>query len=110
MNKLLKGILFGTAAAVIDVTPMLGMGLGWHECASAFLHWVGLGVIIAYLRMPLPGWLAGAVAGLLTGIPVVLLVLKTNPSSVMPISMSSLLLGAGLGFMTQKYITEKESS
>ncbi|WP_147821994.1 hypothetical protein [Salidesulfovibrio onnuriiensis] len=110
MGKLLKGLLFGTAAAAIDVAPMLAMGLGWHECASAFLHWVGLGVIIAYLRMPLPGWLAGAVAGLLTGVPVVLLVLKTDPTSVMPVSIASVVLGAGLGFMTRKFITEKESS
>ncbi len=110
MTKLQKALLFGCTAAIIDVTPMLVMGLGWLENASAFLHWMGMGVIIAYLRMPLPGWVTGATAGILTGLPVGLLAMKSDPASIMPICASSLLLGAGLGHLTRKFITEKESS
>lgn len=109
-GKFRTGLLLGLLAAVVDVVPMAIQGLGWHECVSAFLHWTGLGIIMAYLRMPLPGWMAGAAVGILSGIPVAVLILRFDPPALAPITISSVLLGAGLGHMTKKFIHDKEPS
>jgi len=46
MDKLIKSLLLGMAAGILDVIPMVFQNLSWQANASAFLHWLGLGVII----------------------------------------------------------------
>lgn len=49
MKKLFVSLLIGTIAGVLDVIPMIMQGLDWYANASAFLHWVVMGVLISYV-------------------------------------------------------------
>lgn len=104
----MKGLLLGAIAAAIDSVPMLIEGLGWNECSSAALHWLGMGILIAHLKTPLPGWATGAGAALLTGLSIALLVFKDDPMAVFPIILSSLFLGAGIGFFSHRPKKQQE--
>ena len=105
MNTFLKAVLLGTAAGIIDVIPMVFQGLEWQANASAFLHWLGLAILITYARLPLPGWLSGLIIALLTGIPIAVLVTASDPTAWLPILLSSTILGTLLGFMAERLIT-----
>ena len=107
MDKLIKSLLLGTAAGILDVIPMVFQNLSWQANVSAFLHWLALGVIITYARLPLSGWLSGLLIATLTGIPIAVLVTETDPSAAIPIMVSSLILGGLLGFMVEKTITNQ---
>lgn len=108
MEKLVKALLLGTAAGILDVIPMLLQGLSWQANLSAFLHWLALGVIITFARMPLPGWLSGLIIALLTGIPVAVLTTATDSTAWLPILASSIILGTTLGYMTEKLINSQQ--
>ena len=105
MDKFIKALLLGTAAGIMDVIPMVFQDLSWQANVSAFLHWLALGIIITYARLPLSGWLSGMLIALLMGIPVAVLVTESDPSSAIPILLSSIVLGGLLGFMAEKAIT-----
>ena len=105
MNKLLKSLLLGMAAGILDVIPMVFLDLSWQANASAFLHWLALGVIITYAKLPMSGWLSGLILALITGIPVAVQVTESDPSAAIPIMISSVILGSLLGFMAEKMIT-----
>jgi len=107
MNKIIKALLLGTAAGILDVIPMVLQDLSWQANASAFLHWLALGIIITFARLPLAGWLSGMTIALLTGIPVAVLVSATDPSAFIPILISSAVLGSMLGLMSEKLITSQ---
>ncbi len=104
MEKLIKSLLLGTAAGIIDVIPMVLQGLSWQANVSAILHWITLSIIITYARLPLNGWLSGISLGLLTGIPIAVLATETVPTSWIPILISSVVLGGLLGFMSERLI------
>lgn len=108
MSKFTGALLFGLLAGVLDVIPMLAQGIGQHETGSALLHWVALGPIIAYARLPLSAWLSGLTIAVLTGMPIAVLVMKTDPAGATAIMFSSALLGSALGFVTNRYLNRKE--
>jgi len=105
MDKLIKSLLLGIAAGILNVIPMAFQDLSWQANASAFLHWLTLGVIITYARLPLSGWLSGLIIALLTSIPMAVMMTATDPSAALPILFSSIILGSLLGLMAEKLIT-----
>jgi hypothetical protein len=107
MNKLIKALLLGMAAGILDVIPMIFQNLSWQTNLSAFLHWLGLSVIITYARLPISGWLSGLLIAMLTGIPIAVLVAESSTSAVIPILLSSAILGSLIGFMIEKTITDQ---
>lgn len=106
MDKLFKALLLGTAAGIIDAVFMLFMGAGWQADVAAFLHWVGVGLIIAFARLPLAGWLSGMIIGILTTIPLAFLVSTTEPTAWIPLSLSAAVLGSSLGYASEKLIPQ----
>jgi len=104
MHKIFKALLLGLAAGIIDVIPMVFQGLSWEATSSALLHWLGLGVIITYARMPLSSWASGMVIALLTGIPIAVLNYPDDPASVFPIIIFSVVLGGLLGYTSERLI------
>ncbi len=104
MPKYIKALLLGTAAGIIDVIPMVFQGLSWQANVSAFLHWLALGIIITFARLPMPAWLSGLTIAMLTGIPTAVYVTEHDSFSAIPILISSAVLGAALGLMTDKLI------
>lgn len=107
MDKLIKSLLLGTAAGIIDVIPMVLQGLSWQANVSALLHWIGLSIIITYARLPFNGWASGIILGLLTGIPIAVLATETVPTAWIPILISSIVLGGLLGFMSERLISHQ---
>lgn len=109
MEKFIKTLLLGTAAGILDVIPMAFQGLNWQTNLAAFLHWLGLGILITYFRLPLAGWLSGIVIALLTGIPTAVHVSAATPMAIFPIIISSIVLGGLLGYMSDKTITGQDT-
>lgn len=103
MQKLYAAIAIGFLAGVIDVIPMLIQKLDKASCASAFVHWLVLGVIISYVSAPIPDWAKGCAIGLFSSLAVIILVAQSDPKSVVPILVMSALLGAGVGVLSGRF-------
>ena len=52
-RKIIYGLLFGAAAGVIDVLPMIIQKLTWDADLSAFFMWVVVGFLIATTELKL---------------------------------------------------------
>ena len=103
MSKLVVSLGIGAIAGVLDVIPMVVQKLDKYACCSAFVHWLVLGVIIAHIRLPLAPWLQGLVVAEMCALPIVLLVMKDDPQSILPILVMSALLGIGVGLAANRY-------
>ncbi len=103
MRKMLVSLGLGFVAGVVDVTPMIIQGLDWYANTSAFFQWVVLGVIINYIDIGLRGWLKGFVVAEAAAVPIMILVAKTEPLSIIPIIIMSAILGSLVGFVGEKY-------
>ncbi|MBI4721419.1 MAG: hypothetical protein HY769_00160 [Candidatus Stahlbacteria bacterium] len=103
MLKLFISLIIGVIAGIIDVTPMIFQKLDKYACISAFVHWVILGIVISYIEMPLVPWLKGIIISVLSALPIVILVSKEDPKSIIPILAMSIILGAGVGIVTAKF-------
>jgi hypothetical protein len=102
MSKFLISILIGLGAGLIDIIPMLIQKLDRYAIFSAFFHWLILGFVISYIQLPIAGWLKGLLLSEIMAIPIVFLVLKTEPKSVIPIFTMSSVLGILVGIVSQK--------
>ncbi|TCO68999.1 hypothetical protein EV214_13625 [Marinisporobacter balticus] len=99
-NEMLRAIMLGVGAGVIDILPMILKKMDRFSVISAFIHWVALGVIISYSSVfGLTGWSNGALIGLLTGVPVAIMVMKEDQKSVPIIIVMSLILGSIVGYL-----------
>lgn len=95
--------MIGIIAGIIDIIPMIIQKLDKFAIISAFVHWIVLGILIAYVDFPLPLWLKGLVIAELSALPILVLVWKDNPKSVIPIVMMSAILGIIVGIATAKF-------
>ena len=105
MHKLFSAIAIGVLAGVIDVIPMLVQKIDATSCLSAFVHWVVLGVLISYVRAPLPAWAKGGAIGFFSALSIVTLIAQSDPKSVLPILMTSIVLGGVVGVLSGKFAT-----
>jgi hypothetical protein len=110
MLRLVKSLLIGAVAGLMDVVPMIVLGTTSHAIASAFLHWVLLGFVIAYVSLPVPHWVKGLILGLAAAVPVIALVLGDEPTAVIPIVVFSAFLGVGVGAATGRWATGGSAS
>lgn len=104
MKKIRIALSLGVVAGIIDVIPMLAMGLSMNATVSAFLHWVVLGLIIPYLNWSFRSWVKGMVVALISTLPIMILVVKDNPKDLIPMTISSIILGALIGLFGKKWI------
>jgi len=102
-RSLLKGTLFGAIAGIIDVIPMIMMGLSWDADLSAFSLWVVSGLLIAATDLPVRGWLKGLIISFLVLLPCAILMGAKEPASLVPIGAMTLVLGSCLGHCIEKY-------
>lgn len=107
MPRLMTALGIGAIAGVIDVAPMLAQHLSIYACLSAWVHWVVLGVIITYVRIPLSPYIKGIVLAQMTALPIVLLIIETDPFSAVPIFIMSCFLGACVGKATAVWAKEQ---
>lgn len=102
MRKFKIALILGLSAGIIDVIPMIIQKINWYANTSAFVHWLVMGVVITYLDMPLKGWLKGLIIGEAACLPIAIIVLKTEPVSVIPITIMSAILGSAVGLFGEK--------
>jgi len=103
MPRLFSAIAIGVFAGVIDIIPMLVQKIDKASCLSAFVQWVVLGVVISYVSAPIPDWAKGAAIGLSSALPIVILVAQSDPKSIPPILITSLVLGGIVGVISGKF-------
>jgi hypothetical protein len=103
MTKLFIAIGIGALAGIIDVTPMLMRNAERSAVLSAFVHWIVVAVLTAYIQHPAPSWLKGVIVALLTALPVVMERAVENPQSAIAITAMSIVLGAGIGVATARF-------
>lgn len=103
MLKLLTALAIGLGAGVIDVIPMLIQRIDRNSCVAAFVHWVVLAVVIAYVSAPVPDWAKGAIVGLFCALSTVILVAQGDPKSAVPILVMSTVLGGVVGILAGKF-------
>lgn len=103
MNRFFTSVCIGACAGIVDVMPMIAQKLPASANVSAFIHWVALGIIITYVRMPLSPWLSGVVVSVLSSLPIVVLVSGSAMQSVAPILIMATVLGSVVGMATARY-------
>ena len=104
MNNLLISIVLGAAAGIIDIIPMILQKLDGYAIASAFVQWLILGLVINYLNIGSAGWLRGMLIAVILALPIIILVMKTEPKSVFPILIMSAILGSAVGYAGDKLL------
>lgn len=100
MTKLYISLGIGLIAGLIDIIPMIVKKIDKYSTISAFVHWIILGFVISYIQLPIADWLKGVVIAEISALPIVILVLKTDAKSMVPIMMMSALLGCLVGIST----------
>jgi hypothetical protein len=107
MKKLFISLCIGAAAGIIDVIPMVIQRLDKVSDWSAFVHWAVLGVIISYVRFSMAPWLKGLVIAEISVLPIIILVMKTDLKSVIPIMVMSAVLGIAVGVTTDRFASQR---
>lgn len=103
MKNILWSFALGALAGIIDIIPMIIQKLNKYITASAFVHWVILGFIITFIKIPgLDGWLKGLLIGVLMSLPVLITQAETDPKSIIMIFIMSAILGSLVGFLSTK--------
>jgi hypothetical protein len=97
MKNLQRSLILGIAAGTVDVVPMILQGLNWYANASAFVFWIGMGVIIPSIDWKLRGWLKGLIVAELAILPILIIVAKADIKGIVPISLMTALLGSLVG-------------
>lgn len=82
---------------------MIIQKLNKYATWSAFAHWVVLGFIISYVQLPVSPWLKGLIIGVISSIPVLILVSENEKKSILPILSMSIILGVGVGIASAKW-------
>lgn len=103
MSKLMISLGIGVVAGLIDIAPMLIRKMSGYACLAAFVHWVVLGIIIAYINWPMPSYAKGSLVAFICTVPVVLMVAERGLKAALPILIVSVVLGALVGWATAKF-------
>lgn len=102
------GTLFGIIAGIIDVIPMIIMGLTLDSCLSAFFMWIISGFIISMSDLELYPILKGIVISFLIFVPVGIIIAFAEPLSLVQIIIMIVILGSFLGFCIERYGSQNE--
>jgi len=101
--KILFSFLIGSFAGIIDIIPMLIQRLNKYAIVSAFVQWLVLGFIITHINIPnIDSWLKGLIVAVLVSLPVIIIVMQTDPKSAPIILVTSAILGSLVGFLSTK--------
>ena len=103
MKKVQLGITLGAIAGIIDVIPMVLQKLTWDANLSAFFLWVISGFLIATNNLNIKNITKGIFIPFLVLIPAAIIIGRQEPFSLIPIIITTLILGSALGFFMDKY-------
>jgi hypothetical protein len=107
MNRIPFGILAGLIFGVIDVALMIPLDLPEKRTAmsGAFLSRFAIGFLIPLVHMPMPGWAAGAIVGLLISLPDAVIT-----KAYVPILVVGVVGGAVIGFAASRWTRTRRIS
>lgn len=97
-TKIVLGLMLGVLMGVLDVIPMVMQGLTWDANLSAFFLWVVSGFMLATSNLKLQPIWKGIVIAFLCLLPSVFIIGWNDPLDLAPVSVTTLILGALLGF------------
>lgn len=104
MKKIKIGILFGLAAGVIDIIPMLIDHLTWDANISALSMWIVVGIFIATVEWHINAIVKGILISLLVLLPSAILIGWKEPISLFPIFSITIILGGLIGYLINRTI------
>ena len=103
MRKIKLGIVLGIIAGVLDTLPMILQKMKWDSNLSALSHWILVGFLISTTNLNLKGPLKGLIIAIITLIPLTFIVWWNDSSAIIPMTISTIILGTGLGYFIEKY-------
>ena len=100
MSRILLGSICGVVFGVLVVLMMWPMEFPDKRAAliGAFLNRFGVGFVIGAAKLPLPGWAAGMIFGLLLSLPDAIIT-----KAYAPIIVLGVLGGAIIGFAVDRW-------
>ncbi len=104
MGKLFISLIIGIIAGIIDIIPMFLQKLDRYSIISAFIQWVIVAFVITHIQFGVGGWLKGLIIAVLMALPIIVLVMKTDAKSVIPILIMCAVLGSLIGFIGDRYV------
>ena len=102
------GLLIGVVAGVIDVIPMINMGLSLNANLSAFSMWVVIGFFLAITRMKIKSVMKGLIISMLVLLPNLFIIGWDDPVTLVPVFIMTLILGSFAGYIYQRFAKETE--
>ncbi len=102
-QKILASFIIGFIAGLIDITPGIIRGVDIHITLAGFSFWAMMGPTIAFVTLPLSGWLKGLVVASLLAIPGVILMSSIDRDTVIPMITVTIVLGSIVGLLTERY-------
>jgi hypothetical protein len=103
-KKIIIGLVFGAAAGVLDVIPMILQKLTWDANLSAFSMWIVSGFMISTSALKMNGLLKGIIISFILLFPYAILIGWNQSTTLIPIAIMTLILGSLLGFSIQKFL------
>ncbi|MBP1664347.1 MAG: hypothetical protein H6Q19_1487 [Bacteroidetes bacterium] len=107
MKKIKIGIFLGVVAGIIDVIPMIIQNLTWDANISALTMWMVVGFLIATIDLKINPILKGVLTAFLVLLPTAILIGWEEPASLIPIAITTTILGGLLGFSIKKILDKK---
>ncbi|WP_419787531.1 hypothetical protein [Pseudodesulfovibrio sp.] len=107
MNRFFKAVVIGTAAGILDAIALVLTQSVWQSSLAALLHWMCLGILITYIRLPFTGWFSGILVALMTGVPLAILSTATETGGAGHFIFTSIILGGLLGLIAEKLIVNQ---
>jgi CHASE2 domain-containing sensor protein len=101
-NKIIIGLICGLLAGIIDLIPMIIQKLPWNANLSALTMWIIIGFFIGTSQLNLNAILKGILIAFLCFIPNSFIIGWHNPTSLLPISLMTIILGGLTGYFCQK--------
>ena len=101
-NKIIIGLLFGVAAGIIDVIPMVIQNLTWDANLSAFTMWIVIGFFIATVELKINPIIKGILISFLVLFPFAFIIGWNDPAVLIPIAIMTAILGGFLGYAINK--------
>jgi hypothetical protein len=101
VNPIIFGLVAGLLFGAVDVALMIPMTFQDKKTAmlAAFASRFAIGFLIGVTRMPVPGWVRGALVGLLISIPDAIVT-----KSYAPILASGIVGGAIIGALAGRFV------
>ena len=102
-KRILHTITIGAIAGIIDIIPMIIQGFGIYPDTSAFVFWIVAALVITHISLPVKDWLKGMIVAFILALPIIILQSSNGMIVILPIIISTIILGSLVGYATGKY-------